>query len=272
MDIHRSFELPRESIAENPEISESAQTLPRKDIAQNKEAVVIDLSEDFSIASVTKSSSPQEKIELFMSLFRGRTDIYAKRWYSIKSGKSGYQPVCLNEWNRQLCDKRKTKCADCKNRKFAPLTQTAVYKHLEGKSANGTDTIGIYPLTQDDCCYFLAMDFDGAGWQADIAAVREVCEKHSIPFLAERSRSGQGGHVWFFFAEKTKAATARKFGAPILNGAMRLRHSIALSAYDRLFPNQDIMPKGGFGSLIALPLQGRARSENNSVSAQPKTR
>lgn len=265
LETYLSSESPRESIAENPEISELAPILSAADIAQNKEAVVIDPSEDFSIASVTKSSSPQEKIELFMSLFRGRTDLYAKRWYSDKSGKSGYQPVCLNEWNKWHCDKRKTKCADCKNRKFAPLTQTAVYKHLEGKSANGTDTIGIYPLTQDDCCYFLAMDFDGAGWQADIAAVREVCEKHSIPFLAERSRSGRGGHVWFFFAEKTKAATARKFGAPILNGAMRLRHSIALSAYDRLFPNQDIMPKGGFGNLIALPLQGRARSENNSV-------
>ena len=218
-----------------------------------------------NVVLVTNQSPSEEKIKLFRSLFRGREDIYAKRWHSEKSGKSGYQPVCLNEWNTWLCDKRRTKCSECKNRKFAPLDDGAIYKHLQGKSPNGTDVIGIYPLTEDENCWFLAMDFDGSSWEDDIVAVRAVCKKHEIPFLVERSRSGLGGHVWLFFKEKLRAVNARKFGTLLLNGAMQMRHSIRFSAYDRLFPNQDYMPKGGFGNLIALPLQGMARRRGNSV-------
>ena len=177
-----------------------------------------------NIAVVTNQSPSEEKIKLFRLLFRGREDVYAKRWHSEKSGKSGYQPVCLNEWNTWLCDKRKTKCSECKNRKFAPLDDGAIYKHLQGKSPNGADVIGIYPLTEDEHCRFLAMDFDGSSWEDDIVAVRAVCKKHEIPFLVERSRSGLGGHVWFFFAEKVRAVLARKFGTLLLNGAMQMRH------------------------------------------------
>lgn len=218
-----------------------------------------------TVAVVTNQSPSEEKIRLFRSLFCGREDVFAKRWHSEKSGKSGYQPVCLNEWNPWLCDKRKTKCSECKNRKFAPLDDSTIYKHLQGKSPNGTDVVGIYPLTEDECCYFLVMDFDGSSWEDDIVAVRAVCKKHEIPFLVERSRSGLGGHIWFFFAEKVRSIHARKFGTLLLNGAMEMRHSIRFSAYDRLFPNQDYMPKGGFGNLIALPLQGMARRRGNSV-------
>lgn len=128
-----------------------------------------------NVVLVTNQSPSEEKIKLFCSLFRGREDIYAKRWHSEKSGKSGYQPVCLNEWNTWLCDKRRTKCSECKNRKFAPLDDGAIYKHLQGKSPNGTDVVGIYPLTEDEHCYFLAMDFDGNSWEDDIVAVRAVC-------------------------------------------------------------------------------------------------
>ena len=106
------------------------------------------------------------------------------------------------------------------------------------------------------------MDFGGSSWEDDVVAVRAVCKKHEIPFLVERSRSGL---VWFFFKEKVRAVFARKFGTLLLNGAMQMRHSIRFSAYDRLFPNQDYMPKGGFGNLIALPLQGMARRRGNSV-------
>lgn len=218
-----------------------------------------------NVVLVTNQSPSEEKIKLFRFLYRGREDVYAKRWYSEKSGKSGYQPVCLNEWNTWLCDKRKTKCSECKNRKFAPLDDGVIYKHLQGKSPNGADVVGIYPLTEDEHCYFLAMDFDGNSWEDDIVAVRAVCKKHEIPILVERSRSGLGGHVWFFFKEKVRAVLARKFGTFLLNGAMQMRHSIRFSAYDRLFPNQDYMPKGGFGNLIALPLQGMARRRGNSV-------
>ena len=124
-----------------------------------------------NVVLVTNQNPSEEKIKLFRSLFRGREDIYAKRWHSEKSGKSGYQPVCLNEWNTWLCDKRRTKCSECKNRNFAPLDDGAIYKHLQGKSPNGTDVIGIYPLTEDEHCYFLAMDFDGSSWEDDIVAV-----------------------------------------------------------------------------------------------------
>ena len=237
--------------------------------SQSTEAVKFDKNkisaQSSDSAIVTNQSPSEEKIKLFRSLFRGREDIYAKRWHSEKSGKSGYQPVCLNEWNTWLCDKRRTKCSECKNRKFAPLDDGAIYKHLQGKSPNGTDVVGIYPLTEDEHCYFLAMDFDGNSWEDDIVAVRAVCKKHEIPILVERSRSGLGGHVWFFFKGKVRAVLARKFGTFLLNGAMQMRHSIRFSAYDRLFPNQDYMPKGGFGNLIALPLQGVARRRGNSV-------
>lgn len=142
---------------------------------QSAEAVKFDKNkisaQSSDSAIVTNQSPSEEKIKLFRSLFRGREDVYAKRWYSEKSGKSGYQPVCLNEWSTWLCDKRKTKCSECKNRKFAPLDDGAIYKHLQGKSPNGTDVIGIYPLTEDEHCYFLAMDFDGSSWEDDIVAV-----------------------------------------------------------------------------------------------------
>lgn len=214
---------------------------------------------------VTNNSSAHDKVTLFRSLFKGRDDVYARRWYSKKTGKSGYMPVCLNEWKKWLCDKKNIKCADCKNRAFAPLDDGAVYGHLQGKEPHSTDVIGVYPMTEDDCCHFLALDFDEKNWQKEIAALRDVCKQCNIPILTERSRSGLGGHVWLFFEEKIKAADARRFGTMLLNAAMSVYHRISFSAYDRMFPSQDYLPKGGLGNLIALPLQGLARKEGNSV-------
>ena len=215
--------------------------------------------------AVTRSSSVAEKISLFRSLFKGREDVYARRWYSKKSGKSGYRPVCLNEWRSRLCDKSRVKCSECKNRLFAPLDDETLYRHLSGQDEHAADVVGIYPVTNDDGCYFLAFDFDGKNWQSEVGAVRAVCDAHKIPALYERSRSGQGGHVWLFFEEKVKAAQARRLGACILNAVMEKCHTLSFSAYDRMFPNQDYLPQGGLGNLIALPLQGRARREGNSV-------
>lgn len=216
-------------------------------------------------ASVNKYSSSKEKIELFRSLFRGREDVFAKRWQSTTSGKSGYQPVCENEWAEGLCDKRKYKCANCPNRVLKSLTDEDIYKHLEGKDGLARDVIGIYPMLQDETCLFLCADFDDDSFEKDVTAFREVCEELNVPICVERSRSGNGAHAWIFFDSPIAAATARKFGSGILTQAMEKRGELSFKSYDRLFPNQDTMPEGGFGNLVALPLQGLARKSGNSV-------
>ena len=208
---------------------------------------------------VTNNSSPEEKINLFKSLFRGRDDVYAKRWQN-KEGKSGYSPVCLNEWVKGICSKPKIRCSDCDNKNYAIFDSIAIDSHLRGKAV-----FGIYPMLPDETCYFLAMDFDDEGWQKDVRVLRDICIEKDIPFAVERSQSGNGGHVWFFFKDQISAATARKFGTLLLTHAMSKRHEIRFSSYDRLFPNQDTLPKGGFGNLIALPLQNNARKSNNSL-------
>lgn len=139
-----------------------------------------------------------------------------------------------------------------------------IYNHLKGDNEFCRDVVGIYPMLPDETTKFLAIDFDEESWQEDVTAVRKICREHNIPVSVERSRSGNGAHMWFFFEEAVPASTARKFGSGLLTKAMESRHEIKLDSYDRMFPNQDTMPKGGFGNLIALPLQGRARKSKNS--------
>lgn len=215
--------------------------------------------EEYRQKGITKYSSSSDKINLYISLFIGRNDVYAKRWES-KTGKCGYSPVCLNEWNPSVCLKPNGKCIDCNFKNYAPFDFSVVEKHL-----TGTITAGIYPLLQDETCRFLAIDFDDENWQKDISAVFSLCKKYFIPANIERSRSGNGGHLWIFFNENIPASLARKFGNGLLTAAMNERLEIKFSSYDRLFPNQDMMPKGGFGNLIALPLQKEPRKNNNSV-------
>jgi superfamily II DNA or RNA helicase len=208
---------------------------------------------------ITKYSSSDDKIQLYMSLFIGRNDVYAKRWES-KSGKCGYSPVCLNEWKPAICLKPSGKCSNCKLKDYAEFDNSVVEKHL-----SGAITAGIYPLLKDETCRFAAIDFDDENWQKDISAVLSLCKKHFIPAYIERSRSGSGGHLWIFFKESVPASLARNLANHILASAMNERHEIKFSSYDRIFPNQDTMPKGGFGNLIALPLQKFPRKDGNSV-------
>jgi hypothetical protein len=140
------------------------------------------------------------------------------------------------------------------------LNETVIKSHLQGKS-----TVGVYPMTESEECYSLAVDFDEADYKKDIAIFREACGTLGLKPCVERSRSGKGGHVWFFFEDKISARLARKLGVKLLTYAMSLRHEIDFKSYDRLFPNQDTMPKGGFGNLIALPLQAVPRKNGNSV-------
>ena len=201
------------------------------------------------------------KIKLFMSLFRGRDDVYAKRWENRKKGTFGYSPVCRNEWVPGLCAKPKGTCAGCASKAYIPLDETVIDDHLRGRDDVVT---GIYPMLRDETCWFLAIDFDGEGWQKDISALRDVCSEFTIHLAVERSRSGNGAHAWFFFEEPMPATLARKFGTALLTYTMSKRHEITFKSYDRFFPNQDTMPKGGLGNLIALPLQKAARKNNHS--------
>jgi superfamily II DNA or RNA helicase len=231
---------------------DSAQNLP---IPSNQEVSI----HSVNIAnSINQYSSTSEKIALYRSLFQGRTDVYAKRWQN-REGKTGYSPGCLNEWKSDICIKPKGKCSDCSNKAYQAVTDNVISDHLTGKLV-----VGIYPMLLDETCLFLAIDFDENDWTKDVTIISEICKDLNIPIVIERSRSGNGAHAWFFFTEPIPAIQARRFGTAILTNAMSKRHEISFNSYDRLFPNQDTMPKGRLGNLIALPLQKTARQENNT--------
>lgn len=220
-------------------------------------------------AKTTDGLSEAEKISLFRSLFRGREDVYPRRFESKRSGKSGYQPVCRNEWIRPICRKPKVKCGECDNRNFEPVTDEVIRKHLTGADPNGQYqrefVIGLYPILTDETCWFLVVDFDKERWLENALAYLETCKNFHVPGYLERSRSGSGGHVWIFFSEPVPAKLARQMGSFMLTQAMETRPEMGFRSYDRLFPSQDTLPKGGFGSLIALPLQKKAREKGNSI-------
>lgn len=224
----------------------------------------------YSLVSVpTITLSIDERIRLFQSLFKGREDVFARRWFSKTTGKSGYQPVCINEWKQGICDKKKYRCAICPNRNFAPLTTQDMYRHLEGKDEYCCDVVGLYAIMQDNNCAFLCADFDDKnckyGYKEDVLAYVGLCREWLIPYAIERSRSGNGAHVWIFFEAPLPASKARRLGNAILTEAMTRNGQMSFNSYDRFFPNQDYLPEGGFGNLVALPLQGQARRKQNSV-------
>ena len=209
---------------------------------------------------ITNRSSTAEKVALFRSLFRGREDVYPKRWENARTQRAGYAPVCGNEWKPGICGKPSVRCGVCPHQDFLPVSDDAVEGHLRGRH-----TIGVYPMLPDDTCRFLAADFDKATWQRDAEAFLEACRSKGVPAALERSRSGNGGHVWIFFTEPIPASLARRVGALLLTEAMEHCPDIGFESYDRFFPSQDTLPAGGFGNLIALPLQHGPRERGNSV-------
>jgi superfamily II DNA or RNA helicase len=230
------------------------------DFAPTPIPVVSEPSAPYTSANQVTNDSPIEtQIALFRSLFRGREDAYPVRWEGRK-GNSGYSPACANEWKRPFCRKPMAKCSDCENRDLKPVTDEVIRGHLLGKH-----TVGVYPLMSDETCWFLAVDFDKKSWQEDVAIFLRTCNEIGVYVALERSRSGKGGHVWMFFDRPVSASLARKFGCAILTRSMERRHQIGLDSYDRFFPSQDTMPKGGFGNLIALPLQRGPAEKGNSV-------
>lgn len=224
-----------------------------REILQARRSALLDIN-----IAVLKLS-PSQKVDIYMDLFRGRQDIYANRWQN-KQGRSGYSVSCHNEWQQGKCNKPKVKCMECPNQAFKILGQQAIYEHLAGKH-----TVGLYPLLEDNHCWLLAADFDKSDWQEAVSAFRKACSKLNVPFSVERSRSGNGAHIWVFFESFVSAKDARQLGFTLLDKAMEFHAGLSFESYDRLFPNQDVLPLGGFGNLIALPLQQTPRQQGNSV-------
>jgi len=216
------------------------------------------------VSAVQIPRTPAEKVALFLDLFGTRRSVYPKRWENNKAGKSGYAPACNNDSfaNRQsgICRKPKVKCSECCHQRFPQLDERAVESHLRGEQ-----TLGVYAIGADDTCRFLAADFDGEGWRDDVLAYRDAAERVGLAVAIERSRSGNGAHGWIFFAEPVPAVTARRLGTILVAKASALRPVLGLGAYDRLFPNQDSLPVGGFGNLIALPLAKAPRQKGNTL-------
>lgn len=210
-------------------------------------------------------TSPVEKVRLFRSLFRGREDVYPTRFVSKKTGKAGYAPACANKFVPGVCGLPKVKCGDCTNQAFRPVDDGAVLDHLRGRHV-----LGVYPMLADETCWFLAVDFDKSSWREDVRAFAQTARRLSLPVLLERSRSGDGAHAWFFFKEPVPAAVARRVACHLITETMSARHELSMQSYDRLFPSQDTMPRGGFGNLIALPLQHGPRQLGNSVFLDEK--
>ena len=210
-------------------------------------------------------SSREDSVKIFMNYFKGRNDVYP--YLSIDKNNPNikyYIPACANEWKNGVCNKTMgKKCKNCQYRENKPMSKETIYKHMYGNYP-----IGIYPLLENDTCFFLSLDFDDKDSKkdikSDVLAFASVCDKYEVPIAIERSRSGNGIHIWMFFDTNIKAITARKLGSLLLSKTMEISN-ISISSFDRMFPNQDTLPKGGYGNLIALPFQNEPSKYGNTL-------
>ncbi len=201
--------------------------------------------------SLHQHSSSAEKIARFRDLFRGRSDVFPQRFESAKTGRAGYSPACANEWIKGICEKPRIKCSDCPHQKWTPVDDHVIRWHLSGMDSNRRPFVmGVYPMLPDESCHLLAIDLDGEHWQTDSHALAAVVKELKLPLAMERSRSGEGAHLWLFFAEPIPASIARRLGTYLLSEAMERRPEIGMASYDRMFPNQDTL-------FVTLPVSWR---------------
>ena len=209
-------------------------------------------------------------LKLFRKIFKGRQDILARRWTSPKTGRSGYSPLCKNEWKRPECRKGQipNACILCEHADYASLSYALLQDHLTGEH-----TLGIYPLLTDHTCHFIAADFDNHGGNqsplADVTAFYEICQVQEIPSYVFRSRSGRGYHAFIFFQPPIPAWKARTVAFALLREAEVIAYDMEISSFDRLFPNQNRLSGKGFGNLIALPFQGKAMTKGHTLLLDP---
>ena len=206
---------------------------------------------------VSMRSAPEDKVRFFLDLFRCRSDVYALRWENRRDGRSGWMPAIRGYWRKGM------NRADAP---YLPLTPDVVGQHLRGEVH-----IGLYPLGDDDTCWWVAADFDKEAAMLDALAYMKAARAYQVPAALEVSQSGRGAHVWIFFAQATSAATARSIATSLLGEAFQLRGSMHLSSYDRLFPSQDVHTGRGMGNLIAAPLNGKRRQHGTTLFLDPAT-
>lgn len=211
------------------------------------------------------TSNREDSVKIFMNYFKGRNDVYP--YLSIDKTNPNikyYIPACANEWKNGVCNKTMgKKCKTCQYRENKPISKDTIYKHMYGNQP-----IGSYPLLENDTCFFLSLDFDDKDSKkdikSDVLAFASICDKYEVPIAIERSRSGNGIHIWMFFDANIKAITARKLGSLLLSKTMEISN-ISITSFDRMFPNQDTLPKGGYGNLIALPFQNEPSKYGNTL-------
>jgi len=208
---------------------------------------------------------PDLSLNLFRSFFKGRDDVFAIRWE--KGGKSGYTPVY--QFDPYLYRRHKLGGGTFQtypDKTYLPLSDVQIAKHL-----NGEQLIGVYPLLPDNSSWFLAADFDKENWSEECRLFLKTCANNSIPAYLERSRSGNGGHVWIFFEQPYPAIRSRKIFIQLLEQAGVFSVFDKGSSFDRLFPNQDFHSGKGLGNLIALPFYKPTLEKGNSCFIDPDT-
>lgn len=252
------------------------------DIESDNNSNVIDLYDPNQGARI-KEFEVTDKIasDFFMMFCRGRKDVFDLRYTNPKTGKNGYYIQCFNRWDRNCHIQRKdnVRCKDCEIRAYKPITLNLIKAHMKGADPNGNDVVAIYPMLENNLCQLLVFDFDnhakGAGqddyaniddgWKEEINALRSICKNLSVDTVVERSRSGLGAHLWIFFKEMIPARLARRFGFALLEKGAESVNLKSFKYYDRMIPTQDVLPEGGLGNVIALPLQGMALRTGNSA-------